>query len=140
TGAGEESPPPSLRPSEEHPMFDNTDLIHRYTRADALRDGVLIDVSATAGEAGCTYPVGLTAAGWVKCVAAPSGVLSRVEAGRRSSGWLCRPPGRRFAGARPERSWRTRRATPTKRPARVERYPRIGTGGRCVAASAARSR
>jgi hypothetical protein len=26
-------------------MFENTDLIHAYTRADALRDGVLVDVS-----------------------------------------------------------------------------------------------
>jgi hypothetical protein len=26
-------------------MFENADLIHRYTRADAIRDGVLIDVS-----------------------------------------------------------------------------------------------
>jgi hypothetical protein len=29
-------------------MFDHVDIIHRYTRADALRDGVLIDASATA--------------------------------------------------------------------------------------------
>ena len=32
-------------------MFQNADLIHRYTRADAIRDGVLIDVSETAREA-----------------------------------------------------------------------------------------
>jgi hypothetical protein len=37
-------------------MFDESDLIHSYTRADALRDGVLIDVSATAKEAGFRYP------------------------------------------------------------------------------------
>jgi hypothetical protein len=29
-------------------MFEDADLIHRYSRADAIRDGVLIDVSATA--------------------------------------------------------------------------------------------
>jgi hypothetical protein len=28
-------------------MFENADLIHRYTRADAIRDGVFVDVSAT---------------------------------------------------------------------------------------------
>ena len=33
-------------------MFDKADLIHAYTRADALGDGVLIDVSQTAREAG----------------------------------------------------------------------------------------
>jgi hypothetical protein len=43
-------------------MFEDADLIHRYTRADALRDGVLIDVSQTAREAGIRYPVGLLAA------------------------------------------------------------------------------
>jgi hypothetical protein len=28
-------------------MFDNEDLVHRYSRADALRDGVLVDVTDT---------------------------------------------------------------------------------------------
>jgi hypothetical protein len=40
-------------------MFENADLIHTYTRADALRDGVLIDVSATTREAGIRWPVAL---------------------------------------------------------------------------------
>jgi hypothetical protein len=63
-------------------MFKNADLIHRYTRADALRDGVLIDVSTTAREAGFKYPVALTAAAWAKCVAVPAGVACPDEAGR----------------------------------------------------------
>jgi hypothetical protein len=40
-------------------MFDHTDVIHRYTRADAIRDGVLIDVTAVAREAGLRYPVAI---------------------------------------------------------------------------------
>ena len=63
-------------------MFESADLIPRYTRADALRDGVLIDVSATAREAGFKCPVALTAAAWVKCVAVPSAVQCQDEAGR----------------------------------------------------------
>jgi hypothetical protein len=63
-------------------MFDEADLIHRYTRADALRDGVLIDVSATAKEAGICLPVALTAAVWAKCVSIPPGVICQDEAGR----------------------------------------------------------
>jgi len=63
-------------------MFENAELIHHYSRADALRDGVLIDVSATAKEAGFKYPVALTAAAWVKCVAVPSDVHCQDEAGR----------------------------------------------------------
>ncbi len=45
-------------------MFDKADLIHRYSRADAIRDRVLIDVSAIAREAGIRYPVALTRAVW----------------------------------------------------------------------------
>jgi hypothetical protein len=63
-------------------MFEPKDLIHSYSRAQALADGVLIDVSATAREAGFRYPVALTAAAWAKCVAVPLGVLYQDEAGR----------------------------------------------------------
>jgi len=63
-------------------MFDNADIIHRYTRADALRDGVLIDVSTTAKEAGIRFPVALTAAVWALCVTVPPGVRCQDEAGR----------------------------------------------------------
>jgi hypothetical protein len=63
-------------------MFDESDLIHAYTRADALRDGVLIDVSAVAREAGIRYPVALTRAVWERCVAVPPGVVCQDESGR----------------------------------------------------------
>ena len=39
-------------------------LIYAYTRAQALKDGVLIDVSEMAREAGFVWPVALTAAVW----------------------------------------------------------------------------
>jgi hypothetical protein len=63
-------------------MFEEADLIHRYTRADAFRDGVLIDVSAVGREAGIRHPVALTAAAWAKCVTVPPGVCCQDEAGR----------------------------------------------------------
>src|SRR5438270_13878847 len=63
-------------------MFEEADLIHQYTRADALRDGVLIDVTATAAEAGIRWPVALTCAAWERCVAVPPGVVCQDEAGR----------------------------------------------------------
>jgi hypothetical protein len=63
-------------------MFEGADLIHRYTRADAVRDGELIDVSPTAREAGIRYPVALTRAAWGRCVAVPPGVACQDEAGR----------------------------------------------------------
>lgn len=46
-----------------------SEFIHGYTRAQALKDGVLIDVSATAQEAGFRVPVALTSAAWSKAVA-----------------------------------------------------------------------
>src|SRR2546421_6162643 len=63
-------------------MFSESDLIHSYTRADALRDGELIDVSATAREAGIRWPVALTRTVWERCVSVPAGVACQDEAGR----------------------------------------------------------
>jgi hypothetical protein len=63
-------------------MFEKADLIHRYSRVDALRDGELIDVSATAREAGVRWPVALTRAAWERCVTVPPGVACQDEAGR----------------------------------------------------------
>jgi hypothetical protein len=54
----------------------------RASRADALRDGVLIDISPTAREAGIRYPVALTRIVWERCVRVPAGVLCQDEAGR----------------------------------------------------------
>ena len=45
------------------------DAIYSYTRAQAIEDGVLVDVSETAKEAGFSVPVAITAAAWSDCVA-----------------------------------------------------------------------
>lgn len=42
--------------------------VYSYSRAQALDDGVLIDCSSMAAEAGFTYPVALTRAAWTDCV------------------------------------------------------------------------
>ena len=46
-------------------------VIYAYTRAQALEDGVLVDVSETACEAGFVWPVALTAAVWALVEAIP---------------------------------------------------------------------
>jgi hypothetical protein len=61
---------------------NDDDLIDRYSRADALRDGTLIDVSRTARQAGIRCPVALTAAVWGRCLAVPPGVTGQDESGR----------------------------------------------------------
>ena len=43
-------------------------VIYAYTRAQALADGVLVDVSNAAVEAGFKVPVALTRAAWNDCV------------------------------------------------------------------------
>jgi len=47
-------------------LFGN--VIHTYTRAQAIDDGVLVDISSTAREAGFTCPVAITRAAWADCV------------------------------------------------------------------------
>jgi hypothetical protein len=42
--------------------------IHTYTRAQAIGDGMLVDVSETAAEAGFRVPVAMTRAAWADCV------------------------------------------------------------------------
>ena len=45
------------------------DVISTYTRAQAIEDGVLVDVSSTAKEVGFKWPAAITAGAWADCVA-----------------------------------------------------------------------
>jgi hypothetical protein len=48
-------------------------IIHTYSRRQAVEDGVLVDVSEIASEAGFCFPVALTQAVWNECVSVPAG-------------------------------------------------------------------
>lgn len=63
-------------------MTETDFIIHTYTRREAIADGVLIDVTKTAKEAGLRLPVAITAAVWSRCVAVPLGIESQDERGR----------------------------------------------------------
>lgn len=66
-------------------MFTEDDLIHSYTRAQALADGLLVDVSQMASEAGFRVPVATTDTVWKACVSWPEstkGAIGQSEAGR----------------------------------------------------------
>ncbi len=63
-------------------MFETTEVIYRYTRAQAIEDGVLIDVTHTAEEAGFRVPVALTTAVWMDCVDWPIDDRSQDMEGR----------------------------------------------------------
>jgi hypothetical protein len=55
--------------THDAPLFGEENVIFAYTRAQAIADGVLIDVSDAAREAGFCFPVALTAQVWADCVA-----------------------------------------------------------------------
>lgn len=55
------------------------DYIYSYTRAQAIDDGVLVDVTKTAKEAGIKYPVALTSAVWADINAIPKTSVQDVN-------------------------------------------------------------
>lgn len=57
-------------------------LIFTYTRKQALADGVQVDVTDTAKEAGIKFPVFLTRTVWDQYVEVPAGVAGQDESGR----------------------------------------------------------
>ena len=57
-------------------------LIFAYTRAQAVADGVQVEVTKTAQEAGIRFPMFLTRAVYDAYVTVPPGVTAQDEAGR----------------------------------------------------------
>ena len=57
-------------------------VIYSYTRAQAVADGVQVEVTKTANEAGIRFPVFLTRTVFDTYVAIPPGVTCQDEAGR----------------------------------------------------------
>lgn len=64
--------------------FDDVPVIYRYTRQQALEDGVLIDLTPWARETGFTIPVACTAAVWNQYIVPPESTreLGQSERGR----------------------------------------------------------
>lgn len=60
----------SLTTSETLPPDEDFhwDVISTYSRAEAIADGILIDVTQVAKEAGFNFPVALTNTAWIDCV------------------------------------------------------------------------
>ncbi len=64
---------------EESPFGE---IIYAYTRKQALADGVQVDVSTTAREAGIRFPVFITRTAFDAYVTVPPNVTGQDEAGR----------------------------------------------------------
>jgi len=63
-------------------FWDDAEVISSYSRAQAIEDGVLVDVSTVAKEAGIKFPVAMTATVWGQYVEVPEGVICQDERGR----------------------------------------------------------
>lgn len=57
-------------------------VVYAYTRKQALADGVQVEVTETAREAGIKFPVFITRTAFEKFVAVPPGIEGQDEAGR----------------------------------------------------------
>ncbi|MCE9567322.1 MAG: hypothetical protein K8U57_35420 [Planctomycetes bacterium] len=68
--------------TEETIMFEDFELIHSYSRAQALSDGTLVDVTATAKEAGIKHPTAVTHAVYEQFIRVPERVEGQDERGR----------------------------------------------------------
>ena len=58
------------------------EVIYSYTRAQAVADGLQVEVTKTAQEAGIRFPVFLTRTVYDSFVTVPPGVTAQDEAGR----------------------------------------------------------
>ncbi len=76
-------------PRAAHPFGP---VIAAYTRREAIADGLLVDVTATACEAGFRIPVALSRTAWERLVALPEGYCgAQDQKGRlRDVLWMAR--------------------------------------------------
>ncbi len=90
--------------NEKNP-FEDVPVIYSYTRAQAIEDGVLVDLTEWAKETGFRIPVACTAAVWNGCIVPPPGTkeLGQSERGRAHDVlWLLYLAIRRSRGERQE--------------------------------------
>jgi len=60
-------------------MFEKKDLIHKYTRAQAIQDGELINVTDAAKLCGFAFPVAVTRALWNGSIDVPGNPVATDE-------------------------------------------------------------
>ncbi len=55
--------------ADSAPLFTEADVVHTYTRREALADGTLIDLTEEGREAGIRHPLAITAAAYHESIA-----------------------------------------------------------------------
>ena len=112
-------------------LFSEADVISRYTRADAIADGVLVEAPDKIRiEAGWKIPVALTIAAWVDCVAWTSEDTKRKRCPQDVEGrlWDVLYMGMRAAGFHIARCATTPELDPGRCLMQVYRVPKDGRG------------
>ena len=87
---------------QEHGFFTEADVICTYSRAQAIEDGMLIDATEMAKEAGIKFPVALTQelwARWVEPTPAMQELGQSVEGRLWDVLWMFRCAARRGEGS-----------------------------------------
>lgn len=87
--------------NDQRSLFDEVDVIYSYTRAQAIADGVLIDVTETAREAGVRFPAAVTSALWTKYIVPDEASVlhcQSIEGCLWDTLWLFRWAAKGFAG------------------------------------------
>ena len=112
-------------------LFSDADVISRYTRADAIADGVLVETpEQIRQEAGWKIPVALTIAAWVDCVAWTSEDTKRKRTPQDVEGrlWDVLYMGMRAARAHIARCQANPELDPGQCVMQVYRVPKDGRG------------
>lgn len=60
-----------MKNTDSESVFADADLVYSYTRAQALEDGLLVDLTEQARETGFRVPVAITRAAWADCIEWP---------------------------------------------------------------------
>ncbi len=77
--------------TDEKETGDVSELVHSYTRREALDDGFLVNVSAMAREVGILYPVALTRGVYESYVVVPPKVSGQDLLGDCTTWFGCWP-------------------------------------------------
>ena len=75
-------------------LFDDAEILSQYTRAQAIEDGILVDMTvepfgSLARETGLKWPIAMTATAFRECVAVVEGAKGQTSQDTKGRWWDC---------------------------------------------------
>lgn len=81
-------------------FWDDAEIISTYSRAQAIDDGTLVDLTEWAKETGIKFPLAVTREVWNQYIDVPEGVECQDERGRAHDVlWMFACAAKRFSGS-----------------------------------------